>query len=157
MTYRSDKLLVQDLFFPFNLTVIALESIRDEQGDQLGSMIRDEIRNYMSQFGGKSICKIAKRVEALTKTCITDLVCDKKLNGHKFILTIHALAELVVSEGIWLPEFIEKIFIPFFDIEEAQKIDEDEWLLLKKSANKQARKIFSKLQDEGFFLVNKNN
>lgn len=155
MTYRSDKNLVQDLFLPYNLTVIALESLQGDIGMKLAGMIKDNIQSYVKRYKVNAIHKISKRIDQLAHKTITDIADKRKLSGHKYIILLHSLAELIVAEGIWLPEWIEDIFVPFLEIEHQQEISDDEWLLLKASAEKQARKVLQKLQDEGFFIKQK--
>jgi hypothetical protein len=156
MKYRSDKHLVQDMFFPYNLTVLALESIGGKAGEAEANKIRDAMQKYINGLG-KSVHNTALRTEQLTLRAIKGAQDRTKLSGHKFILTLHALAELVVEEGVWLPEFIEDLFAPFLEIEHQQEIDEEEWLRLRASAVKQAKKILQKLQGEGYFINAKNN
>jgi hypothetical protein len=157
MKYRSDKNLVQDLFLPYNLTVIALESIQGKVGLELGDMIKGKIQPYVKQYKANSLHKITKRIDQLAHKTITDIIDKRKLSGHKFILLLHSLAELIIAEGVWLPEWIEDIFAPFLEIEHQQVIDEAEWIRLRASAQKQAKKILQKLQGERFFIKNNIN
>jgi len=155
MRYRSDKHLTQDMFFPYNLTVIALESIGGERGALLANNIRNLTQEYMKQYGNSSIHKIAKRVEGVTINCFKNIVDKRTLNGHKFILILHSVAELIVEENIWLPEFIEDIFEPFLELESQEKMEEKDWVKLKASADKQAKKIVQSLQNQGYFVNKK--
>lgn len=141
--YKSEKQLVEENLLIFILSVIALESVKDQK---LASPLK---KQFLENCKDKSF-KISRRCGRL----VADLeIVDKQngmINGHKLILTIHSLAELLAEKG-QLKEFMIELFEPFLEIENRQQMDEKEWFVLKNSAEKQAIKLLNKLQKLGYY------
>jgi len=152
--YRSDKKLTEDLFIPFQLLMIALESVRGDEGERLARIIKEEVRKYVSQFKSEAdSVKFIKRCARISQEVLLDVADKQKVSGHKFVLVLHHLTELMISEDYDVQPFVVELFEPFLEIEmEQNKISDEEWLALKKSAEKQARKILLKLKTLNYFL-----
>lgn len=152
--YRSDKTLTQDLFFPFQLLLLALESIRGETGEKLAHMVKEAVTKHVAEYRGRSdeSIKFIKRCERLSHEVILDLADHDKISGHKFVLVLHRLAEMVIEKGCDVPEMVIELFRPFLEIEHNNPISDEDWNRLKKSAEKQANRLLVRLNERGYFI-----
>jgi hypothetical protein len=147
--YKSEKRLVEEIFLPFQLMLTALESLeREDYAAPLKALI--------TKLGaGKDVVKITRRCGRLSYEalyCVEDKQ-SRKVSGHKFILMLHALAELIIDSGFPLPEEVIKSFEPFFEVESSMDVSEEDWINIRDSAAKTARKVFEKLNQLGYYAA----
>ena len=73
------------------------------------------------------------------------------VDGHKFILLIYFLTlEIIENSKTILPKELESLFNDFLEVEYYNKSEEDR-MSLRKSAIKQASKMFKRLQELGYY------
>lgn len=152
--YRSDKKLTEDLFFPFQLLLLALESLGASKGEAMAEKIKEAIASYVSKYRHQDdSIKFIRRCERISREVLLDMADKNKFSGHKFILVLHCVAQDLIEDGYDFQPFVIELFEPFLEIEAQQDhISDDEWILLKKSAEKQAKKLLLKLKTLNYFL-----
>jgi len=148
MEYVSYKRAFERGLLLFQLQVIAMESLESEE---ISKFVREA---FIKAMGDNKKLKFINRCHNETKRIIEPIVRTKdKLSGHKFILIMHSLVEQIIESGYDLPQFVVDTFEPFLEIEAEAPLPTEEWLALKSSAEKSARKIYDKLISEGYYKV----
>lgn len=154
--YKSDKRTTEEALLLFQLQLLANESM-SAKNDDYAAPVREAMKKVCE---GKNLYRIVNRCRRISLSVMIPLVCDKqsdKIDGHKFILVLHALAELIINDGYNLPVEVIEQFEPFLEVESNQdvkgdkKISDDDWLRIKQSAEKIANKIYIKLKEEGYY------
>jgi hypothetical protein len=109
------------------------------------------IKNILDESDYKKLHKLNNRISKLNEDSgIKDLL-KTGIDGHKFILLIYFLTlEIVANSKTILPKELEPLFNDFLEIEYYNKSEEDR-MSLRKSAIKQASKMFKRLQELGYY------
>ena len=164
----TDKQACQQAIFPFMLFLMANRALSCE--NQYFMDLAMNVVTPMLEWkdGNKSIPRDekdkAKLLRRLRKvSCeIIDVIVDKRNDmvcGHKFILTVHKLAQKVLDTGFILQPEVIDLFEPFLEIEanqnkniKGEEINEEDWLAMKRSADKLTEKIFIKINENLEFV-----
>jgi ATP-dependent RNA circularization protein (DNA/RNA ligase family) len=148
MEYVSDKKAIERAFILFQLQIISLEALTGDNHP-----VADKVRNaFYEACQHKDKSKMIRRCDRLSVAVMKPVLENQeKINGHKFILMLHALAQRIIDSGYIFPKFVTDAFEPFFEIEANQKIENDDWVALKNSAQKAARKLHERLLGEGYY------
>lgn len=107
----------------------------------------------------KRLAKITAQACHLCEKIFLDFF-KTTIKSHKFVLILFEIASQLNEEGCYIPEFYEELFEPFLLLEAAQdmnftngnELSNEDWLNLKKSAAKQARKYINDFRNNGYFL-----
>lgn len=148
--YKSDKTAFSEAFLLFQLGVVALESLNSIKH---ADIVKEAMKKSLD---GKDSTKLLKRCQRVTHEIIEPVVANKAerlLSGHKMILFLHRLAELIIESGYPIAEHVVTTFEPFLEIEHEQPLPDQDWKNLRASAEKSAKKAFLKLNEKGYYLV----
>jgi len=148
MKYKSEKHLCEELFLLAGLSLLASGAMSD--GKHLREKL-DDIVFKMIKESGKDLAKLERRASRINWIVGVGDMIKNQTHGHKFILIWHALAELLIERGWKMTQEILDCYEPFLEIESNMVNDDSEWIKLKQSANKQAKKLLNKLNENGFF------
>ena len=147
MNYIRDKDLVKIVIFPYFLGTLALNGITAEK-ENFFKLCRTFYLEILESFGKKDrLRKINKRLDILTGKAIFELMNkqNRQINTHKAIIATNIVAQMAMDNNIIALEFAEKLISllePFQELEAKMVMSDDEWLTLRKSAEKQAKKIY---------------
>ena len=145
--YISDKNLVKIVIFPYFLGTLALNGITKNTNEffKLCEICYLEI---LDKYQKKDkLAKLNNRLDILTNKAICELTNKqtKEVNTHKAIIIINEIAQMAIDANLFDYEMQAKIaslLEPFQEIETRMNISDDDWLMLKNSAEKQAKKIY---------------
>lgn len=143
--YINDRDLIKIVIFPYFLGFLALNGITFKKGDyfNLCKLCYTEILDKYN----KDIHKINKRLDKLTNLAIIEIINKQTLqvNTHKAIIIINFVAQMALENNDLKSEQekIISLFEPFQEIESKMKMNDDEWVIMRDSANKQAKKIYN--------------
>lgn len=151
--YISDKNLVKIVIFPYFLGTLALNGITKNTNEffKLCEICYLEI---LDKYQKKDkLAKLNNRLDILTNKAIYELANKqtKEVNTHKAIIVINVIAQMAIDANLFDYEMQAKIaslLEPFQEIETRMNISDDDWLMLKNSAEKQAKKIYEILFKE---------
>lgn len=147
MNYISDKDLVKIVIFPYFLGTLALNGITKNTNDFF-KLCETFYLEILEKFSKKDkLKKLNQRLDILTGKAIYDLMNkqNREVNTHKAIIAINIVAQMAIDNNIFKLEFAEKLISllePFQEIESRMVMSDEEWLTLKKSAEKQAKRIY---------------
>ena len=145
--YISDKNLVKIVIFPYFLGTLALNGITKNTNEffKLCEICYLEI---LDKYQKKDkLAKLNNRLDILTNKAIYELANKQtsEVNTHKAIIVINEIAQIAIDANLFDYEMQAKIaslLEPFQEIETRMDISDDDWLMLKNSAEKQAKKIY---------------
>lgn len=145
--YISDKNLVKIVIFPYFLGTLALNGITKNTNEffKLCEICYLEI---LDKYQKKDkLAKLNNRLDLLTNKAIYELANKQtsEVNTHKAIIVINEIAQMAIDANLFDYEMQAKIaslLEPFQEIETRMNISDDDWLMLKNSAEKQAKKIY---------------
>ena len=151
--YISDKNLVKIVIFPYFLGTLALNGITKNTNEffKLCEICYLEI---LDKYQKKDkLAKLNNRLDILTNKAIYELANKQtsEVNTHKAIIVINEIAQMAIDANLFNYEMQAKIaslLEPFQEIETRMNISDDDWLMLKNSAEKQAKKIYEILFKE---------
>jgi hypothetical protein len=138
------------------LLIIANKALSSDNV-KYAKLAEEVLRNILA---GKNEAKLIRRLDREAFKIIVILRDNQTsiVNGHKAILAIHALAAKILESGFVLRQETLDLFQVFLEIEanQTKTIDgtpfsDEDWLNLKKSAEKQAEKMFKEL---GQYYIN---
>jgi len=147
MSYISDNNLVKIAVFPYFLGTLALNGITRNTNDFF-KICESCYLEILDKYNKKERLKrINNRLDILTKEAIYELANKqtKEVNTHKAIIVINEIAQMVIDNNIIDFEMQQKIaslLEPFQEIESRMNMSDEDWLALKMSADKQAKKIY---------------
>lgn len=147
MSYISDNNLVKIAVFPYFLGTLALNGITRNTNDFF-KICESCYLEILDKYNKKERLKrINNRLDILTKEAIYELANKQtsEVNTHKAILVINTIAQMVIDSNIIDFEMQQKIaslLEPFQEIESRMDMSDEDWLALKMSADKQAKKIY---------------
>lgn len=147
MNYISDKNLVKIVIFPYFLGTLALNGITKNTNEffKLCEICYLEI---LDKYQKKDkLAKLNNRLDILTNKAIYELANKQtsEVNTHKAIIVINEIAQMAIDTNLFDFEMQAKIaslLEPFQEIETRMQISDEDWLMLKNSAEKQAKKIY---------------
>lgn len=145
--YISDKNLVKIVIFPYFLGTLALNGITKNTNEffKLCEICYLEI---LDKYQKKDkLAKLNNRLDILTNKAIYELANKQtsEVNTHKAIIVINEIAQMAIDTNLFDFEMQAKIaslLEPFQEIETRMQISDEDWLMLKNSAEKQAKKIY---------------
>ena len=145
--YISDKNLVKIVIFPYFLGTLALNGITKNTNEffKLCETCYLEILDKYQKVD--KLAKLNNRLDILTNKAIYELVNKqtKEVNTHKAIIVINEIAQMAIDANLFDYEMQAKIaslLEPFQEMEATIDISDEDWLMLKNSAEKQAKKIY---------------
>lgn len=144
--YISDKNLIKIVIFPYFLGTLALNGITAEK-EKYFNVCKNFYTEILTKYN-KDINKINNRLDKLINLAILEIY-DKQnfqINTHKTIIAINTVAQMALDNDklkIDNKESILELFKPFQEIEARMIMSDEEWLALKNSADKQAKKIYN--------------
>lgn len=147
MKYISDANLIKITIFPYFLGTLALEGIKVKTSEFF-ELCKDCYIDILSEYGKEErLYRITKRLNKLTCEAIKEIMNKQtfEVNTHKAILIINTIAQMVIDSNIIDLEMQQKIaslLEPFQEIEARMDMSDEDWLALKNSADKQAKKIY---------------
>ena len=144
--YISDKDLTKIVILPYFLGTLALNGITTEK-EKYFNVCKNFYTSILTKYN-KDINKINNRLDKLINLAILEIY-DKQnfqINTHKTIIAINAVAQMALDNDelkIDNKESILELFKPFQEIEARMDMSDEDWLALKMSADKQAKKIYN--------------
>ena len=147
MKYISDANLLKITIFPYFLGTLALNGITRNTNDFF-KICESCYLEILDKYNKRERLKrINSRLDILTKDAIYELANKQtsEVNTHKAILVINTIAQMVIDSNIIDLEMQQKIaslLEPFQEIEARMDMSDEDWLALKNSADKQAKKIY---------------
>ena len=151
--YISDKNLVKIVIFPYFLGTLALNGIT-KNTNEFFKLCECCYLEILDKYQKKDkLAKLNNRLDILTNKAIYELANKqtKEVNTHKAIIVINEIAQMAIDANLFDYEMQAKIaslLEPFQEIETRMNISDDDWLMLKNSAEKQAKKIYEILFKE---------
>lgn len=145
--YISDKNLVKIVIFPYFLGTLALNGIT-KNTNEFFKLCEFCYLEILDKYQKKDkLAKLNNRLDILTNKAIYELANKqtKEVNTHKAIIVINEIAQMAIDANLFDYEMQAKIaslLEPFQEIETRMNISDDDWLMLKNSAEKQAKKIY---------------
>ena len=145
--YISDKNLVKIVIFPYFLGTLALNGIT-KNTNEFFKLCETCYLEILDKYQKKDkLAKLNNRLDILTNKAIYELAIKqtKEINTHKAIIVMNEIAQMAIDANLFDYEMQAKIaslLEPFQEIETRMKISNDDWLMLKNSAEKQAKKIY---------------
>lgn len=147
MSYISDKDLVKIVIFPYFLGTLALNGINKEK-ERFFKLCTTFYLEILQIYNKEDrLRKINKRINVKAREAMLALM-DKQthqLNTHKAIIAVNIVAVMAFETGKIARDLHDKLsslFEPFQEVESRMVMSEEEWLTLKKSAEKQAKRIY---------------
>ena len=143
--YINDKDLIKIVIFPYFLGTLALNGITLESEGyfNLCKLCYTEILGKYN----KDIHKINKRLDRLTNLAMLEIMNKQtsQINTHKAILIINFVAQMALDNNDLKSEQekIVSLFEPFIELETKMVMNDDEWVIMRDSASKQAKKIYN--------------
>ena len=147
MNYISDKNLVKIIIFPYFLGTLALNGIT-KNTNEFFKLCESCYLEILDKYQKKDkLAKLNNRLDILTNKAIYELANKQtsEVNTHKAIIVINEIAQMAIDANLFDYEMQAKIaslLEPFQEIETRMNISDDDWLMLKNSAEKQAKKIY---------------
>lgn len=147
MSYISDKNLVKIIIFPYFLGTLALNGIT-KNTNEFFKLCESFYLEILNKYNKKDkLAKLNNRLDILTNKAIYELVNKQtsEVNTQKAIIVINEIAQMVIDNNIIDFEMQQKIaslLEPFQEIEARMDMSDEDWLALKISADKQAKKIY---------------
>ena len=147
MNYISDKNLVKIIIFPYFLGTLALNGIT-KNTNEFFKLCESCYLEILDKYQKKDkLAKLNNRLDILTNKAIYELANKQtsEVNTHKAIIVINEIAQMAIDANLFNYEMQAKIaslLEPFQEIETRMDISDDDWLMLKNSAEKQAKKIY---------------
>ena len=151
--YISDKNLVKIVIFPYFLGTLALNGIT-KNTNEFFKLCETCYLEILDKYQKKDkLAKLNNRLDILTNKAIYELANkqNSQVNTHKAIIVINEIAQMAIDANLFNYEMQTKIaslLEPFQEIETRMNISDDDWLMLKNSAEKQAKKIYEILFKE---------
>jgi len=145
--YISDKNLVKIVIFPYFLGTLALNGIT-KNTNEFFKLCESCYLEILDRYQKKDkLAKLNNRLDILTNKAIYELANKqtREVNTHKAIIVINIVAQMAIDASLFDYEMQAKIaslLEPFQEIETRMQISDDDWLMLKNSAEKQAKKIY---------------
>lgn len=145
--YISDKNLVKIVIFPYFLGTLALNGIT-KNTNEFFKLCESCYLEILDKYQKKDkLAKLNNRLDILTNKAIYELANKQtsEVNTHKAIIVINEIAQMAIDANLFDYEMQAKIaslLEPFQEIETRMNISDDDWLMLKNSAEKQAKKIY---------------
>lgn len=151
MATKSEKRRIEQAY-PFILLYLMIKGGAIINCDDKLKIIQKEIDLIVDEDEKKRKVKFSNRVARINIDLGLVDTINKGIHGHKFIFIIYNLMELIDKNcNLVFPLILEKLFNFFLDVENKQNISDEEWVKLRKSGEKQAKKWFLKLQEMGFY------
>jgi len=157
--YKSEHRLTEEIFLLSQLYLVAASAISDNGKKKLLKPIDDLISKLVKEHSSKPLDKFKSKIANLNfKLGIVKLIAES-VHGLKYILIIYSVAKMIIEAGYKLPEYVVEAFEPFLEVENEQKtlngkeISDKDWLNIKNSADKTAKKIFEQLRESGYYLT----
>ena len=147
MSYISDNNLVKIAVFPYFLGTLALNGIT-KNTNEFFKLCESFYLEILDKYNKKERLKrINNRLDILTKEAIYELANKQtsEVNTHKAILVINTIAQMAIDNKIIdidMEKKIASLLEPFQEIESRMDMSDEDWLALKNSADKQAKKIY---------------
>lgn len=145
--YISDNNLVKIIVFPYFLGTLALNGIT-KNTNEFFKLCESCYLEILDKYNKRNkLAKLNNRLDILINKAIYELANKQtsEVNTHKAIIVINIVAQMAIDNNIIGPEFVEKLaslLEPFQEIESRMVMNDEEWLALKNSAEKQAKKIY---------------
>ena len=145
--YISDKNLVKIVIFPYFLGTLALNGIT-KNTNEFFKLCETCYLEILDKYQKKDkLAKLNNRLDILTNKAIYELANkqNSQVNTHKAIIVINEIAQMAIDANLFDYEMQAKIaslLEPFQEIETRMNISDEDWLMLKNSAEKQAKKIY---------------
>jgi hypothetical protein len=116
------------------------------------STIEKYIQGILKPNNPKELNKINNRISKLNiDSGIMDML-KNNIHGHKFILLMYFLTlEIVENSNTILPEELQSLFNDFLEVENENNTEEAREKL-RLSARKQAKKLFIKIKNLGYYV-----
>ncbi len=147
MKYISDANLIKIVILPYFLGTLAFNGIKIRT-EEFFKLCTNCYVDILADYGKKErLYQLTKRLDKLACEAIK-LIMNKQtseVNTHKAILVINTIAQMVIDSNIIDLEMQQKIaslLEPFQEIEARMDMNDEDWLALKNSADKQAKKIY---------------
>lgn len=145
--YISDKNLVKIVIFPYFLGTLALNGIT-KNTNEFFKLCETCYLEILDRYQKKDkLAKLNNRLDILTNKAIYELANKqtREINTHKAIIVINEIAQMAIDADLFDYEMqvkIASLLEPFQEIETRMQISDEDWLMLKNSAEKQAKKIY---------------
>lgn len=151
MMHKSERRRIEQAF-PFIQLYLVIKGGAISNSESKLPEIEKHIDDILNESNPKRRQKLDNRIARLNMDCgITDLV-EAETNGHKFILIIYFLIlEIAYKTNTVFKEDLEGVFQYFLDAESNSPKSDKEVEKLRKSGEKQGKKLFIKLQELGYF------
>ena len=146
--YISDKNLIKIVIFPYFLGTLALSDGITRNKDDFFKLCKYFYLEILDKYQKKDkLAKLNNRLDILTNKAIYELANKqtREINTHKAIIVINEIAQMAIDTNLFDFEMQAKIaslLEPFQEIETRMQISDEDWLMLKNSAEKQAKKIY---------------
>ena len=143
--YKKDSDFIKMAIIPYFLGTLALYGIKFKEASFFKlckSFYEDLCKTYV-----KEIRKMNARLDGLNTKIMNELVNkqNRELNTHKAIICLNAVIQMAIDNNNFDKDYAEKLvsFLePFQEIESRMPMTDEEWLALKESADKKAKKIY---------------
>lgn len=147
--YKNQRILRDEIFILSHLFLVSKYALKGNLS--LAEEVEGIIKNQIATCSNKTYVKWQNAIALINlRIKMYELIGEEK-SSHKFVLVLHALLQNIIDSGYKFPVYIADIFQKFLDIEAEQKIDDEDWLKIKKSSDKKAAKLLTRLQKEGLF------
>lgn len=147
--YINDKDLIKIAIFPYFLGTLALSGGITKNKDDFFKLCKYFYLEILDKYNKKDRVKeFNNRLRILTNKAIQELANKqtREINTHKAIIAINTIAQMAFENNLFDFETQQKIaslLEPFQEMEARMDMSDDEWLALRKSAEKQAKRIYN--------------
>jgi hypothetical protein len=143
--YINDRNFIKMAIVPYFLGTLALNGIA-LKGDDFFKMCKSFYLELCDKYL-KDVRKINTRLDVLNAKIMEELVNrqNRELNTHKAIICINSFIQIAIDNCDYNEDFARDLISflePFQEIEARMKLDDKDWLALKESADKKAKKIY---------------
>ena len=151
MATKSEKRRIE-LAFPFIQLYFLIKGKAVSQMDHHLGPIEKEIEKILDEQDQKKRRKLDSRIARLNiESGIRGQIADS-VGGQKFLLTIFSFVQCVNDHcELYFPRYLEDIFNKFLDVEYELNQSDKVALKIRKSAEKQGKKLFAKIQGLGYY------
>lgn len=149
--YKNQRILKEEIFILSHLFLVSKYALQGKPS--LSEEVENIIKGQILKYSDKNFEKWQKIISNINqKINIYELIGEDK-SSHKFVLVLHTLLQNIIDSGYKFPVYIADIFQKFLDIEAEQKIDDEDWLKIKKSSDKKANQLLVRLRAKGLFNI----
>ena len=143
--YIHDKNFIKMAIVPYFLGTLAENGITVEK-DKFFKLCKTFYIDLCNKYL-KDIQKINNRLDNLVFKIFNEIrdVKKKEINTHKAIIALNTVIQLAISNNDYEESYAYELISllePFQELESQMKMKDEEWLALKESADKKAKKIY---------------